>query len=426
MNVKVISILAIVLVAIWLGLYSWKCRNRIKNYKWVFEWFYPCIVFLISISVLYLLVNRFIEATAGEFTWHMKTEAWSYFGAFIGAILLAATLIYQIRASRRQQVESKFFELVKYYRDNISEMRIRNPFYYKDDKGRVYEEKFVEGRRVMKIIFDQYKVAFGICKQYKIVPEYKFEKLLNRKPHYKNHFIPKSPKKSKPICEQQKRRLIENEIAYLIMFWGVSRGSSDELNERLTSQFDLIDNGNTGGFDIIDYIKKIPAVYECGDSSRNFSVIINSFLKTKILSNSTIINNRNNGFVKFFGGHQYQLGHYYRHLFQAVKFIDKQPKWLFSKDEKYDYIKTLRAQMSNYEQALLFINSLTIMGRDWEYSNKDGKCLISEYNLIKNLPKKFIPNMQPQDYYPAVDFEWKSKKVKKSLIKLKFDNRVSV
>ncbi|PKQ64101.1 hypothetical protein BZG01_15065 [Labilibaculum manganireducens] len=197
------------------------------------------------------------------------------------------------------------------------------------------------------------------------------------------------------------------------MFWGVSRGSSDELNERLTSQFDLIDNGNTGGFDIIDYIKKIPAVYECGDSSRNFSVIINSFLKTKILSNSTVINNINNGFVKFFGGQQYQLGHYFRHLYQAVNYIDSQSSFLFSKDEKYEYIKTLRAQMSNYEQALLFINSLTIMGRDWEYSNKDGKCLISEYNLIKNLPKKFIPNMQPQDYYPDVDFEWKSKKVKK-------------
>ncbi|WP_461638182.1 putative phage abortive infection protein [Labilibaculum euxinus] len=440
MNVKVISILAIVLVAIWLGLYSWKCRNRIKNYKWVFEWFYPCIVFLISINVLYLLVNRFIEATAGEFTWHMKIEAWSYFGAFIGAILLAATLIYQIRASRRQQVESKFFELVKYYRDNISEMRIRNPFFY-GNRDRVYEEEFVEGRRVMKLIFDQYRVAFGLCScKENILLENKNVKdnvlkdwiAEKNKKQFEKYF--KDIKSNVGIDRTSEvfLRFIENEAAYLIMFWGVSRGAFKELEDKLESQYVLLssdsEEDNTAKVQIIEEIKKMVAVYDfLGNtiSKEQYSQLLNAHLKQD--EGRQLINISNSkGRIKFFGGQQYQLGHYFRHLYQAVNYIDSQSSLLFSKDEKYEYIKTLRAQMSNYEQALLFINSLTIMGRNWEYNNPQKKKLITTYNLIKNLPENFIPKMNPKDYYPNVDFEWKSKKVKKSLIKLKFDNRVSV
>ncbi|WP_282016548.1 putative phage abortive infection protein [Marinifilum flexuosum] len=382
-----------------------KGKFRIKNdYKiWV-----DLITVILLLTGAISIIFPFTQSYGYYLFENIDSEYWGYLGSFLAAFLLAATLIYQIRSSRRQQVEAKFFELIKYYRDNISEMRIRNPFYYRTGSlfhNRCYEEEFVEGRRVMKIIFDQYKVAYGICKQNNIINSSNYEMIL-KKSRYKNHFTPKKPKNSNTICEEQKRRFIENEIAYLITFWGVSRGSSDELSEKLLSQFDIPLKGGSVGVDIIDYIKKIPAAYECGPNSKRISVILNSFLKTKVISNSTIVNINNSGFIKFFGGHQYQLGHYYRHLFQAVKFIDEQSIWFFSKNEKYEYVKTLRAQMSNYEQALLFINSLTIMGRKWEYSS-NGRCLISEYNLIKNLPKKFIPKMEPQDYYPDVQFEWK-------------------
>jgi hypothetical protein len=48
-----------------------------------------------------------------------------------------------------------------------------------------------------------------------------------------------------------------------------------------------------------------------------------------------------------YDGQQSRLGHYFRHMFQ--------PANLFSYKDKYNYIKTLRAQLSTHEQAILFL-----------------------------------------------------------------------
>ncbi len=82
-----------------------------------------------------------------------------------------------------------------------------------------------------------------------------------------------------------------------------------------------------------------------------------------------------------FEGHQSRLGHYYRHLFQTVTFVDNKKLDI----DKYSYIKILRAQLSNHEQVLLAINTLSDLGKKW----KEQK-LISKYKLIKNIPKGFF------------------------------------
>lgn len=63
------------------------------------------------------------------------------------------------------------------------------------------------------------------------------------------------------------------------------------------------------------------------------------------------------GYVPF-EGHQSRLGHYYRHMYQMVRYVDQQTIDI----DKYEYVKTIRAQLSTHEQALLLINSLTPKG----------------------------------------------------------------
>lgn len=85
-----------------------------------------------------------------------------------------------------------------------------------------------------------------------------------------------------------------------------------------------------------------------------------------------------------FEGHQSRLGHYYRHLYQAIKYVDMQENDI----DKYEYTKTIRAQLSNHEQALLLLNSLSPMGRNWWKYN-----FIQNYRLVQNLPRNFFdPN----------------------------------
>lgn len=83
-------------------------------------------------------------------------------------------------------------------------------------------------------------------------------------------------------------------------------------------------------------------------------------------------------------GNSNQLAHYYRQLFQTVKFIVNQS--LFTYEEKRKYIRILRSQLSNEEQVLLFYNWYSGFGRQWE--NKTNRFL-TNYRMIHNV----FPNM---------------------------------
>jgi hypothetical protein len=101
-----------------------------------------------------------------------------------------------------------------------------------------------------------------------------------------------------------------------------------------------------------------------------------------------------------FEGHQSRLGHYYRHLYQAVGYVDQQTIKL----DKYEYVKTIRAQLSNHEQAMLLLNSLTPIGKDWW-----RRGFMLNYRMVQNIPRDFLDPIDEMDVsalFPANYFEW--------------------
>ena len=111
-----------------------------------------------------------------------------------------------------------------------------------------------------------------------------------------------------------------------------------------------------------------------------------------------------------FTGHGTKIGHYYRHLFQTVKYVATQEHALFTPTLKYSYVKTLRAQLSNFEQVLFYYNSVSILGKAW-IKNK----YIRDYKLIINLPLSFADfGIEPEEMFKeelATDsnfFDWRS------------------
>jgi len=81
------------------------------------------------------------------------------------------------------------------------------------------------------------------------------------------------------------------------------------------------------------------------------------------------------------------LGHYYRHFYQMVNYVDQQPDDL--EINKYEYVKTMRAQLSTHEQAILLVNSRTPIGRNWWSNN-----LIVRYGLVKTFPLAFLKSQK--------------------------------
>lgn len=91
-----------------------------------------------------------------------------------------------------------------------------------------------------------------------------------------------------------------------------------------------------------------------------------------------------------------ELGHYFRHLYHIVNFVDKNNYFFLSKKEdylkEYDYIKILRAQLSNSELVLLSLNALSENGLKF-------KPLIEKYKLLKNIN---LETEMPDEYLSRV------------------------
>jgi hypothetical protein len=168
----------------------------------------------------------------------------------------------------------------------------------------------------------------------------------------------------------------ELEIAYYVLFFGVGPNSSRMLKASLLdSNFDP---------ELVDAVE------------REFN---NPETKGRVRDE------RDFGYVPF-EGHQSRLGHYYRHLYQMVTYVDEQTLDI----DKYHYVKTMRAQLSTHEQALLLINSRTPIGRKW-WDKARGKeqTLIAEYRLVKNIPSGFFDASAELDtsaLFGPKYFEW--------------------
>ena len=99
---------------------------------------------------------------------------------------------------------------------------------------------------------------------------------------------------------------------------------------------------------------------------------------------------------KPYTGHQSRLAHYYRHLFQLLKFVTKERDFRVKYQKKRDLLRILRAQLSNYEQLLLFYNWYADFGDEWEEkdfqkrSEKKGNYYFTDYRMIHNLPPRLL------------------------------------
>ena len=95
-----------------------------------------------------------------------------------------------------------------------------------------------------------------------------------------------------------------------------------------------------------------------------------------------------------------------------VKYIDQSN--LLNDNDKQDYVKTIRAQLSIYEQAIFCLNILTNTGKKWDDIDDANKVeqelygYVDKYNIIKNLPTTFFDPQTELDLknaFPKVVFE---------------------
>ena len=120
------------------------------------------------------------------------------------------------------------------------------------------------------------------------------------------------------------------------------------------------------------------------------------------LTDAKIVSSQN----KAFGGFMHDMGNYFRQLYQMVQYVNCQD-WLTYED-KYEYVKMLRVQMSNLEEELLFYNSISDVGLAWEKQSllapDINKQLLTKFNFLKNIPHG-TSTPKVEDYYPNIEYE---------------------
>lgn len=86
-------------------------------------------------------------------------------------------------------------------------------------------------------------------------------------------------------------------------------------------------------------------------------------------------------YSQFWENHQTELGHYYRYLFNLIRFVDN------SEFSDGPYIRLVRAQLSDQELLMLFYNCLSKQGAPFAK-------YIEKYSLLDNMPSIRLLNRE--------------------------------
>lgn len=102
----------------------------------------------------------------------------------------------------------------------------------------------------------------------------------------------------------------------------------------------------------------------------------------------------NEKYEELFDKYQSQVGHYFRNLYNVVKFVDQESDFLQDYEDKKYYTNLIRAQLSRDELGLLFYNCLSDRGAKF-------KVLVEKYALLEDMDfKKLVEKYG--DYSKAI------------------------
>lgn len=332
----------------------------------------------------------------------------------------------QLKAYNHDKVEGRFFELLRLHRDNVNELKFT--LHYNEDKFengqnvKVRVPVIFENRHFFVAILDQFKTAYN-----------ELDHMFNNWPEeeiYSASYL-KTLKENQTLIERNIDlvKYAKIDLVYLIVFFGLSKEGQATIKSLVESKYDSL---------FVNKLLTIAALKPKYDSSYwhkwgNLQRAVNSVEVADeiILAHEGKHENVNeifcvikideitrpikgfypNHFEKYYGGHQFRLGHYFRHIFHTISFINDNHE--LSPTEQYNYVKHLRGQLSTNEQILVFLNSISQLGRVWELEDKKTgtavvrwKQIMSDYMVIKNIPNdEHIAGIRISEFYPNIVYE---------------------
>ncbi len=287
-----------------------------------------------------------------------------FVGGYIGTLILivSVALFYaqynnETSFNRQSAFESRYFELIKYHRENITDIGIG--------------EK--SGRRVFVSLIREFRLLLDIVN--KLVDSGDFS-----------------------MSQVDRMRL-----AYTALYYGIGPNSTRVLRAAVTSVFDetLMEKVINKMVEAQDAYRML---HSFGDQEHDEKLKDDKRSERTtnfICTDKRVIDPVTRLTYCPFEGHQSRLGHYYRHMYQIVKYAEKHAP----PGTAQDYVDILRAQLTNHEQALFCLNALSPLGEAWM-----EKGFVNKFGIVKNIPKDFFDPKLELDLpaiFTGMDFEYK-------------------
>ncbi|MES3017449.1 MAG: putative phage abortive infection protein [Bacteroidota bacterium] len=350
------------------ALIKWIDKNQIRAF---------CL-FALGIIVVFFVIPPLLTKVPGIIEFNDKTGAiGDTIGGTIGPVVafLAAVLTFfafwiQYQANQQQKnylqherFESKFFEMLRLHKENITEMVIEGYDLTKTKtitsssmpgsgftKETTIEaiSKIISGRQVFVTTYSELVACYEICAATLLFDEFK----------------------------GKDRYLIK--MAYRFLFNGIDSDIINQIDEKIVDDKIYVEKCKKE-------LRKASQQHISTSGENNVYEVPLSNIKIEIPIK-----------YKPFAGHSSRFGHYFRHLFLMVKYVAKQ--YPFPHDyNKRDYFRMIRAQLSDHEQLMLYFNYLSEYGENWE---KDENKYFSDFRMIHNLPIELTEfTIKPKDEF---------------------------
>lgn len=303
---------------------------------------------IILLLIVFLVILTFPFLFTRECSWCASFTETGQIGDTIGGItspfigIIGASLTFiafwvQLRANKAQakqfqaqdndtkidRFENKFFELINLHKSNVDEILIDG-----------YNDRTIEKRKAFANMYKELYFIYVVSENF-----------------YKKHY-------NKNEIEKEKYSDILY-ISYVFFYAGIGEYSDNLTRSMISKDFDF------------DFYKDLKSELERWRRSIS-----------KNANNTVTFEDKEYQFkYKICSGHLHRLGHYYRHLYQTVKYVASQDSKFLDHDTKIQYLSMLRSQLSDYEQVLLYYNAIVGFGEKWienEY--------FTTYRMIHNLP----------------------------------------
>ncbi|MBS1619863.1 MAG: hypothetical protein JST76_15190, partial [Bacteroidetes bacterium] len=272
---------------------------------------------------------------------------------------------------KKDEIQKRFALLLELYKSNIQELEVKD-----------FQNNVIQGKKAVDAILSSFTIIFSSVKDFR--------------------------KRGEKYSEDEK--IADLSYAYEILYFGYHKQNIFRyLTESEWGEYST-------NFSALP-LHFIAEIQSSNDENKLFALYLyERFQNNAIDSANKSFDWLRSSHIHSFKGYHNDLGHYFRHAFNMVTYINEQK--ILTEEEQYDYVKLWRTQLTNNEQKLLFLNSFFKYGRDWEFAYRDymesvdplksdhDYCLVTKYSLIKNLPNgEVFDGIIAGDFYPDIEFE---------------------